>query len=348
MVAPARSQIVDRRSIVIVSPSATAWIASVSSTPSTQSNALSSERRAGRFAAVVESARYAPSSATRRLARRHDCEAHRDLVVRRRRAAVGFRGRAPAVRQDERDLDGGVVCKGIARNDVQLEPLARGDLRPVGLDPRPEAVFAEALIRKELVVERRKPLRVALDLLEQLSVHVAWVPVTADEEIRVDPPDERRGVDEVASAKAVAVLIVEDRAIALQPVLVSCGQDAATVDLELDRRRVQRVAGEGVGRQLVFVPANRLAERQHAINGDRIGPQARQVVPMRLLEHRRDVRRCPDLRPFDSPKQIEAGHVIVMEVRDDDGIELHVVEGPEQRPSPGGHVVAEVDSERGS
>ena len=74
-------------------------------------------------------------------------------------------------------------------------------------------------------------------------------------------------------------------------------------------------------------------EREHAVDRDRLVPEARQVVAVRVLEDRRDVRGRPDLRAFDVAQQVEPCDVVVVVVRGHDSLDVrHAVVAP-QRPS---------------
>ncbi len=147
--------------------------------------------------------------------------------------------------------------------------------------------------------------------------------------------------------EAVAVLVVERRPRAIEAPLVAGREDALPVDLEGDRGGEERVPGKRVHRELVLVPRERLAELQDAIDRDRIEPEARKVVAVRLLEDRRDVRRRPHLGAARVAQQVEAGDVVVVVVRRDHRVDLDVRRATTRAAGRSARlVVAEVDPER--
>ena len=206
---------------------------------------------------------------------------------------------------------------------------------------------------------------VGLELVEILVRHPLERPVAADQQVGTESPVQLRAALEVADPVAVAVLVVEDRLLARgQPrrLLVAGREHAVAVDLEEDRGRVERVPRHRVRGQLVLVPGERLLERQDAVDGDRLVPEAGQVVAVRVDEDRRDVLRRPDLRTLDLAEEGQPGDVVVVVVGRDHGLDpfdpmapLQLLDRPEQRPprgplrdvtEPGRHLVAEVDQQR--
>ena len=124
-----------------------------------------------------------------------------------------------------------------------------------------------------------------------------------------------RVCDEVVAPEAVAVLVVETRA-ALGDCWSPRREDAPAVDLERERRRVERVA-RAAGRPSARTRASANGRPSGSARSTPIGSDQRhgQVEPLRVLEHGRDVLRRPHLRPLDVAEQVEPRDVVVVVMR---------------------------------
>lgn len=101
-------------------------------------------------------------------------------------------------------------------------------------------------------------------------------PVPADHQVGTQPTVQRGAVHEVVDAEPVLVLEVQQLGVfAGHPrtiLLVAGGDHGLSVDLERDRRRVERVPWQRVHGQLVLPPPHGFTRDDLPVDGDRVVP----------------------------------------------------------------------------
>ena len=105
-------------------------------------------------------------------------------------------------------------------------------------------------------------------------------------------------------------------------VLIAGREHASPIHLKRDGDGIQRVTRQRIERQLVFLPPDRLFERQDPIDLNRIVPQAGQIIARGVLQDVGIIFRRPNLRAFHLTQEIESRDMVVVIMRRERDVNL--------------------------
>ena len=153
--------------------------------------------------------------------------------------------------------------------------------------------------------------------------------MSSDDQIRLDPLVKRGAFFKIGILKHIFIHIVTCKSV-LVGILVSAAQYFLSVCLEFYSCAVSGMSGERMKDQGIFFPYNGNLKGKLSVHRNGVVPQAGKIIVVRMLQQISKGFRTPDFRSIGISEKVKAGHVIVVVMGTDTGVNLLNPIFPEQ------------------